>query len=278
MARSSAIGSFIRAAARASAAAERERQRATRSQVTQARQLERHARMSRNQQIRDSRDADRASKVQYLEDRADEVNDLNEALEERIEELRDLLPHTLEFDDRISFDSLRDRQPFGAFSPPADLAPSITPRLREVAPLTGFGRFIPGATGRREKQVSEAADDHRHARSAFDEQEQIKRAKLAELERGHEERKALHEQEQHRQNAGIDEFEDAYLAKAPEAIVGYYEMVLARSEYPNEGFPQKFKVAYGVDSAELVVEYDLPEPSVVPDMAEYKYVTQQSEI
>jgi len=278
MARSSALGSFIRAAARASAAAERERQRAIRSQVTQARQLERHARMSRNQQIRDSREADRAAKAQYLEDRAGEVNDLNEALEERIEELRDLLPHTLEFDDRISFDSLRDRQPFEAFSPPPDLAPATAPRPREVAPLTGFWRFIPGAAGRREKLVSEAADDHRHALLAFNEQEQVKRVKFAELKRAHEERKALHEQEQRRQNAGIDEFEAAYLAKAPEAIVGYYEMVLARSEYPSEGFPQKFKVAYGVDSAELVVEYDLPEPSVVPEVVEYKYVKSKDAI
>jgi len=149
MARSSALGSFIRAEARASAAAERERQRAVRSQITQARRVERHARMSRNQQVRDSRDADRAVKAQYLEERAGEVHDLNEALEERIEELRDLLAHTLAFEDRIGFDRLRDRQPFEAFSPPLDLAPAAAPRPRAVAPLTGFGRFIPGAAARR---------------------------------------------------------------------------------------------------------------------------------
>ena len=55
-------------------------------------------------------------------------------------------------------------------------------------------------------------------------------------------------------------------------MVAYNEMVLARSEYPTEGFPQKFRIAYSPDSSELIVEYDLPEVQAIPKEAEYRYV------
>ncbi|MFS8447572.1 restriction endonuclease [Xanthomonas campestris pv. campestris] len=62
------------------------------------------------------------------------------------------------------------------------------------------------------------------------------------------------------------------MAHDADAIVAYNEMVLTRSEYPSEGFPQVFKLAYGQDSSELVIEYDLPEISTIPADAEYRYV------
>lgn len=49
-------------------------------------------------------------------------------------------------------------------------------------------------------------------------------------------------------------------------------MVLTRSEYPENGFPQAFRLAYLPDSKELVVEYNLPEIAVVPRELEYRYV------
>ena len=55
-------------------------------------------------------------------------------------------------------------------------------------------------------------------------------------------------------------------------MVAYNEMVLARSEYPTEGFPLKFRIAYSPDSSELIVEYDLPEVQAIPKEAEYRYV------
>jgi restriction system protein len=55
-------------------------------------------------------------------------------------------------------------------------------------------------------------------------------------------------------------------------------MVLERSEYPTQGFPQKFKAAFAVESNELVVEYDLPEPSAVPEIAEYRYIKSKDQI
>lgn len=68
----------------------------------------------------------------------------------------------------------------------------------------------------------------------------------------------------------IDEFRCSYLKKEPDAIIAYNNMVLERSCYP-DGFPQEFRLAYVPESAQLVIEYELPSPDVVPSVGEYKY-------
>jgi integrase len=48
-------------------------------------------------------------------------------------------------------------------------------------------------------------------------------------------------------------------------------MVLERSEYP-EGFPQQFPLAYVPESKELVLEYELPSPEIIPPAPDFRYV------
>ena len=107
MARGGGFNAFLRAAARASAAAQREHNRAIRAQAATVRQLERQERMARVQQARDQRESEKAAKQQYLEDRIAETDDLNAELNERLESFRGLLAYTLAVDDRISFNDLR---------------------------------------------------------------------------------------------------------------------------------------------------------------------------
>lgn len=272
MGRRTGFEGFLRAAARAAAASEREHQRAVRMQLTQARQLERHQRMALAQQNRDDRAAQKLAKAQYLEDRQGEVDDLNAEVQDRLEELQGILAHTLSVDDRISFDSLRLSTSYEAFKPPADLAPSQTPRALRVDAPAGFRKWIPGAGKRHAIAVEQAALDHQRALAEFSRTETVKRTTFSKLKEEYEQQKASYSAEVQRRNAEVSEFEAAYRGKEPDAIVAYNEMVLTRSEYPSEGFPQKFRVAYNTASAELVVEYDLPLVSVIPVEAEYRYV------
>ncbi|PKO68786.1 MAG: restriction endonuclease [Betaproteobacteria bacterium HGW-Betaproteobacteria-14] len=278
MARGSGFNAFLRAAARASAAAQRERQRAIRAQVTAARQIERQARMARTQQAREQREAEKLAKQQYLEDRVAETEDLNAELSERLESLRGILAHTLTIDDRISFQELKLMQPFEPFRPPAHLAPGIPPREVEIPPPSGFRKLLPGSKAKHEQAVARVRIEHEERRKQFAQQESDKLAELAMLKKEYEESRTQYEAEVARKNAEVDEFEAAYRAKEPDAIVAYNEMVLSRSEYPDEGFPQKFRVAYNQDSKELVIEYDLPEASAVPTVAEYRYVKSKDTI
>jgi restriction system protein len=90
-----------------------------------------------------------------------------------------------------------------------------------------------------------------------------------------------HEQASAHQRAAEDEqiaaFEAAYRARDRDAVIAYNTMVLERSAYP-DGFPQTFRVTYSPDSGELVVDYELPPPSIVPDTETYAYVRARDEI
>lgn len=272
MGRRSGFEGFLRAGARAAAEQERERQRGIRAQLTQARRLERHQRMALAQQVRDDRAAQKVAKAQYLEDRQSEADDLNAELQDRVVELQGILAHTLARDDKIDFDALRPETDFEAFQPPQELAPGRAPRIAEVKPLTRLGKLIPGAAKKHAAALAKAASDHALEVAHFKQAETAKREQFAERKAEYDQRKSQFEQVVRHRNAEVDEFQRAYSAKEPDAVVAYNEMVLARSEYPTEGFPQKFRIAYSPDSLELIVEYDLPEVQMIPKDAEYRYV------
>lgn len=272
MGRRTGIEGFLRATGRAIAAAERERQRGIRAQLTQARQLERHQRMALAQQNRDERAVQKVAKAQYLADRQAEVDDLNAELQDRMAELLGVLAHTLSLDDRIDFDALRPVSEFEPFQRPSELGPGHRPTAIHVTPLSGWRKLVPGAAAKHAAALAQAAEDHKVDLARFDGAEAAKRERLAQLKSDYDLRKSQFDQEIRRRNAAVDEFQTSYRAKEPDAVVAYCEMVLARSEYPTEGFPQKFRVAYRAAAAELVVEYDLPEVNAIPKELEYRYI------
>lgn len=234
--------------------------------------------MARVQQAREQREFEKAAKQQYLEDRIAETDDLNAELSERLESFRGILAHTLAVDDRISFDELRHMEPLEPFIPPSRLAPGTPPVQTEISPPTGLRKFLPGAKSKFEQAVMRAQEAHEKDLKLFAQQESEKRAEFAKLKREYDERKVKYEAEFVRKRAEVDEFEAAYRNKQPDAIVAYNEMVLTRSEYPDEGFPQRFRIAYNPDSAELVIEYELPEIGVVPTESEFRYVKSKDAI
>lgn len=279
MGRRSGLEGFLRAAGRAAAAAERETKRQQRMQATQQRQLERQERMAAAQLLREirayelsEREAARQAKAGYLEDRQGEVDDLNAELKDRLEELEGLLVHTLSVNDTIRFDSLRHTAPHPAFEVPKELVPGFAPAAAEIVPPTGLARFWPGAGKKHAAALAAAQQAHQQILDQFQRAETLKKQKLADLRAQHEAARALYEADVARRNGEVDEFQRAYLAHEPDAIVAYNDMVLARSEYPAQGFPQRYKLAYADASKELIIEYDLPELSVVPTEADYRYV------
>lgn len=248
-------------------------------QATQLRQLERHERMAIAQQMRELRalekqekEAARLARAEYLQDRQAEADDLNAELKDRLEELESLLLHTLSVNDTISFDSLRHTNPHPAFKVPTDLVPGLAPVATEVPPPAGLARFWPGAGKRHLAAQAAAQQAHQRTLEQFNRAEAQKKRQLADLRTQHEAARALYEADVARRNVEIDEFQRAYLAHEPDAVVAYNDMLLTGSEYPSEGFTQAFKLAYVETSKELVIEYDLPEVSVVPTEADYRYV------
>ena len=64
------------------------------------------------------------------------------------------------------------------------------------------------------------------------------------------------------------EYED----KVPAAIIEYCDMVLERSQYP-DNFPRSCLLEYLSETRTMIAEYDLPPITAIPTLKEFKYVT-----
>lgn len=234
--------------------------------------------MAANQQRRADQAAAKEAKAQYLADREAETEDLNAEVKDQLDAVQGVLAHTLRVDDRISFDSLRSRSAFEPFELPSALVSKPAPTPTAVEPLSWMQKLIPGASSRHARAIEAHRASHASVLAAHERVEAMKAAATAKALDEHAQRKAAFEAEQQRKNAEVDEFEADYRAKDADAVVAYNEMVLTRSEYPELGFPQNFRLAYNSASSELVVEYEMPLPSVIPAEAEYRYVKSRDEI
>lgn len=272
MARRSGFEGLLRATVRVAAAAERDRKRAIKGYQAQVRQHERQERIALAQQSRDNRASEKLAKALYLAERQGEVDDLNAELQDRLADFQGILTHTLTHDDCIDFDSLRVTDGFEPFQPPAELSPGITPPSYIVSAPNWFGRLLPGADKRHATALKAAEIEHQNVMAQFNQDEAEKLFSFAKLKDEYERKKALYKADINLKNAEVDAFQADFMAKDKDAVESYNDMVLSRSEYPEEGFPQAFRLIYLPESAELVVEYDLPEISSIPVETEYRYV------
>lgn len=280
MARRSGLEKFVMSMARQAARQQRinasQRLKTQREAERQERQHLRHQQNLERQLMLSKKEAEKVARAQYIEDREDEAEMQNREVAERLAELSQILPATLSIDDTISFDSLRIVQA----PPPFVLQPAIatgaeSPRreiyIVKVGEPTMFAKLIPGFSKRHANALANAEAKFQADYAEWQSQEASRLAKIEDARSAYaREVKALNAKIDQR-NAEVDTFKATYFAADPDAVVAYNTMVLERSAYP-EGFPQSFSLAFAAASKQLVVEYELPAPSIVPELSEFKYV------
>lgn len=274
------IGITGRAVAKQQRKAEAERRRQLRAQL----QAQRAAERTRAIQTKEERQ-------QYIEEQIAAAEERTAELTDQVNELCQILQAALTVDDTINFDSLHITEPFPSFEPQpptlkeeehlrlsergcllwnqleAGLLPTEEEFLTRVPPPSGMARLLPGFSARYQAALEEARSEFRRVVEAHKRGE----ADLAKAQRDHEVARVAYEAQVAKRNTEVDDCAAAYQRGDPKAVVGYSTMVLERSDYP-EGFPQEFRVAYVPESEELVVDYELPGPDVVPKVAEVRYV------
>jgi len=265
------LNQMAREAARQQRQAEAERRRNLRYQI----QAERAAERQRNL-------AAKEAKQQYVESRIAEAQDTTQELQDKVAELERILEHTLSIDDTLNFDSLKDRSKFPPFRPDSAIAVESPPPSRDSFPPSikapGFlGKIFPPLRTRYEKAVKQADGRYRTACEMHSFQEAGRKRALEAARQDYERKKAEHEAKIAARNQEIAEFKESYSSGDPKAIVGYCSMVLERSEYP-EDFPQEFRAAYVPESRQLVVDYELPTPEIIPGIIEHRYIKTKDEI
>ena len=267
MARRSGFVSLMNAvaieAARRQRRNEAETKRQKRLQIKQERENTRFERLK-----------EKEDKQRYLETRLEETEDMNNELLQRNEELRSILNHTLKVDDTIAFESLRVKEKYTPLLVPGALAvPKPPPNKQEfvskVKPL-GFLENALGLKGRYRRELQAAETQYSTAFKAYNQSEQERQKRLQELQRQDEDTRRAFTLKKEQRDKEVDELEKVYNEGEISAVIAYNTMVLERSEYPDR-FPQEFRLAYSPESKELLIDYGLPDVSVIPDAAEYKY-------
>lgn len=243
---------------------EAEKRRQERVRIQNERETERSRRLK-----------DKEEKQRYFEQKAEEVEDKNIELSERVEELNRVLEHTLSIDDTIRFEALRIKDEFKPAPTPHDLsAPQKPPRKEDFFSRIKDPGFLEKALGlkkRYAREIKTAEAQFNIARTAHEQSEREREAKLGEFLAKQEKARESFMFKVQQRNQEVDEIETSYRNGDPPAIITYNTMVLERSEYP-DGFPQKFRLAYAAESKQLVIDYDLPGIDVIPKEAEYKYI------
>jgi restriction system protein len=219
---------------------------------------------------------ERDQKTRYREAREQETTLLNEDIQDKLTALDRILPDTLSVNDTISFAGLRILDAPPPFAPPEHLkhpraAPQEATYLGGVPVPGGLKAYMPGAKKRYDSAVMEAWKSYEADLAEWRKQEAQRTRELRALQERYARAVNAFEAKKTQRNAEVDAFESEYKAGRLDAVIAYCSMVLERSSYP-DGCPQNFSVAYTAASKQLVVEYELPTVSVVPQIEEYRYV------
>jgi restriction system protein len=253
--------------------------RALKSIVEEAARVERAAEREQKQLASAAAAEERERKRAAVESLESEVIRKNSELAAYVQALQNLLSLTLEVDDFIDFDSLKESLAAPRFDPGPLGEAKPPPTWDSFAPPqpSGVGKMMPGAKAKYEQAVAEAraAFDAAVAERAVKEEERV--AALAQAQDQHRQRISGLEAETGKQHEEIDQLKARFDANDPQAIVHYFTLVLEASSYP-ETFPRHFRMAYVPESKQLVVEYELPPLDVVPEVSEYKLIKTRQEI
>ncbi len=251
------------------------------------------AEVSSRQQQRSERELGRRQQ----EERKAEAQDRTSDAQRELELLAALLKATLTVDDKVDWESLKDKTAFPEPRPKAAKPPAepLHPRLPREPQRTDskyqptFGlldKLISSRRARRQadversfasdvddwrREVSELRRAHSAAVSSHEQNlRDIRRTHEREVEAWEAARQAF-VASQAKNNAAVDAKRIAYEAGQHDAIVEYMDLVLSASRYPDY-FPQEFDIEYDASARTVVVDYQLPAPEDLPTLKAVKYV------
>jgi restriction system protein len=245
------------------------------AQMRAQREAERRQKAYARAQKEEQRERERAR----VRSRADEVALKNQELADRVTELQRLLSRSLEVDDFIELDTLKQELAVPTFDPQGRDRPELPPVLETYLPSkpSFLVRLWPGITKKHEHEVAAARERFEAAWGAHSAREAQRIQALQEARAQYHARVFAAERDHEAQHAAVEDLKGRFAAGDPAAVAEYFLYVLEASSYP-EDFPRHARVAYVPESKQLVVELDLPKFEVVPVTDSYKYVKVRDEI
>jgi restriction system protein len=160
----------------------------------------------------------------------------------------------------------------------ADAEPSPTPEWVDYAPPPPgpVGRLLGGAA-RHEKATALALERFEQAVAMHAESEAARQRRVAIARQRHVQQQAAAVRHVDETNAATDRLIAGMSARDRRAVTDYYQRVVDAVR-DRAGFPHRRRTAYVPESELLVVEWDLPRMSVVPQFGSFRYVKTRDEI
>jgi restriction system protein len=269
-----------------------------------ARQSERAVAQAHRAAVADMKDAEKEAKRLKDEAMQAEVDSRNEDLTVAYDEIDNILSATLEVDDYVDLEELRqiaehplfDPGPIGSptLPPPPIVAP---PEPQFVAP-EGAPKGLSGAFGGKKKYAAILAE----AQEAFSIQQDAWRAEVAAVPARTEYANAQHQAAESERLQRLATAQAAYEAECAQreaavaesnrqldqlianlgyevedAIQEYVSIVLGNSIYP-DAFPVEHDFEFDSAHRELTLKVSVPPPADIPSTKAYKYVKSSGEI
>ena len=294
------------------AVAERNRQRAQASALREMHRRQREAERARAAAERalvaaeraDARawaEADREAKTLHVAAQEARVAALNSDLESQLAEIDAVLATTLEVDDHVELEELRQVAERPRFTSPHEAAISVPslivappePTFVEPPPPTGLGAMFGKKKHAAAVDQARAAFAQRHAAWQVEaaavpmrQLDQTNRHRAAEADRATKlaaERSAYDEECRQRQatvdaeNAQLDDLIQRLSAGERNAVEEYFGIVFGKSVYP-DAVSIDIEHSYRPDDKELEIRLRLPQPSDLPTAKGYKYIKPKDEI
>ncbi len=227
-----------------------------------------------------------------------------------LKEIDNILLHTLEIDDIVDWEKLKDKEGFNIVSPEKHLSKYLTSILKPIEPtplsypikpeftsyqpkFTLFDKLIKAKKMAKmqesqtlfEKALNDwkircdSIDlDNSNLRAAYEnelsnyrnEVEKVKQNNRVDLSNWEREKLEFYAN-QERLNSRIDDLQKKYLQLNSSSVIEYCDLVLNNSQYP-ESFPKSFELDYNPETKILIVEYSLPALEQLPTLNEVKVI------
>ncbi|MCO6184800.1 restriction endonuclease [Rhizobium sp. L1K21] len=205
----------------------------------------------------------------------------------RIDALSTILAHTLGVDDRVDWESLKDKSGYRddpTFRVPKPLRAS-RPQPNHTPPQITFWDKL---FGRKQRKLKEALASYELVLQDWRAEEKIGEAafngKLAawnaqklEFEADFERRKTEFLSRQAEQNGKVDALALGVALGEMQSVVEHATLVLEKSDY-GDLFEKSFEVDYVSDEKTLLIEYTLPSPDQMPILKSARFIPSTGEI